>query len=114
MLAASALRSTDRRSFNLVGASPGSSARLTLDLCVRTVRPSLLDLRFSGDPWIVDRGAGPYALCLGNYPLAWIEKLSLDLPSLNRLFHSLRHRRPRRPRPSSVRFENVAQPTPAR
>jgi hypothetical protein len=42
--------------------------------------------------------------------LAWIEDLSLDLPSLNRLFHSLRHRRPRRPRASTVRFVNVAQP----
>lgn len=64
--------------------------RAVQNLTIRMVRPSLLDARFSGDPWIVDRGSGPFALCLGNYPLAWIEDLSLDLPSLNRLFSNLR------------------------
>lgn len=69
---------------------------VTLDLTVRTVRPSLLDHRFSGDPWIVAHGGDTHAVCLGNYPLAWIEELSLDLPSLNRLFCALRRRPPRK------------------
>jgi hypothetical protein len=67
---------------------------------LRTVRPSLLDLRFSGDAWIVDGGDDSMTLCLGDYNLVNIQALPLDLPSLNQLFDRARHRRPRRRRPA--------------
>jgi hypothetical protein len=60
------------------------------------VRPSLLDLRFVGDAWLL---AGDddesLTLSLGDYPLAAITGLPLDLPSLNSLLDRARHRRPR-------------------
>ena len=66
------------------------SARL---LPVRSVRPSLLDRRFSSDAWIVDQGDGTLMLRLGDYDLASIIGLPLDLPSLNQLFGRLWRRR---------------------
>lgn len=90
-----------------LGRLRGQANAAPIDLCIRTVRPSLLDLRFSGDPWIVDRGSGLFAICLGNYPLAWMDGLPFDLPSLNRQFHGLRHRRPRPRRPDKVRFMRI-------
>jgi hypothetical protein len=60
------------------------------------MRPSLLDLRFSGDPWIVDRKDGTFALCLGDYCLVRFPGAALDLPGLNHIFNAMRHRRPRR------------------
>ncbi len=68
------------------------------DVYVRTVRPSLLDLRFNGDAWIADRQDGTLGLCLGDYTLAGIQGVPLDLPSLNNLFYRMRHQRPRRRR----------------
>jgi hypothetical protein len=65
------------------------------DLCVRTVRPSFLDLRFSDDAWVLDRGEELLALCLGSCRLAGIRGLPLDLPSLNQLLDRARHTRPR-------------------
>jgi hypothetical protein len=62
---------------------------------LRAVRPSVLDLRFCGDPWIVVGEDGQFALCLGDYSLASINSLSLDLPALNGLLDRVRHRRPR-------------------
>jgi hypothetical protein len=67
-----------------------------VDVSCRTIRPSLLDQRFAGDAWIVDPGEGLFSLCLGTYPLAQIQGLSLDLPALNQLLHHARSRRPRR------------------
>jgi len=54
------------------------------------VRPSVLDLRFTGDPWVVDQHDGTATVRLDNYRLARIQTLALDLPSLNRLFLQLR------------------------
>jgi hypothetical protein len=68
-----------------------SSPRLNL----RLVRPSLLDLRFNGDSWVVDQGEESFKLCLGDYHLASIRGVALDLPSFNRLLDEARHRRPR-------------------
>jgi hypothetical protein len=62
---------------------------------LRAVRPSVLDLRFCGDPWIVAGEDGQFALCLGDYSLASINSLALDLPALNGLLDRVRHRRPR-------------------
>jgi len=60
------------------------------------VRPSLIDPRFTGDPWIVAGQNGIFALCLGDYCLAGIQGVMFDLPSLNEVFGRLRNRRPRR------------------
>jgi hypothetical protein len=68
-------------------------SRPELTLC--TVRPSLLDLRFTGDPWLVARPEGRLALCLGDYQLVHVEATSLDAPWLNSLLDQARHRRPR-------------------
>jgi hypothetical protein len=74
------------------------SARQAIDTHVRTVRPSLLDLRFCGDPWIEARRDGAVRLCLGDYALTGLSAAPLDLQALNSLFHGMRHRRPRRNR----------------
>jgi len=63
---------------------------------LRMVRPSLIDPRFTGDPWIVDGQNGTFALCLGDYCLAGIQGVTFDLPSFNQVFDRLRNRRPRR------------------
>src|SRR5262249_3500964 len=63
---------------------------------LRMVRPSLIDPRFTGDPWIVDCGGGAFSLCLGDYCLAGISGVTIDLPSFNQVFDRLRNRRPRR------------------
>jgi len=63
---------------------------------LRMVRPSLLDLRFTGDPWIVDREDGTFRLCLGDTCLAGIRGVTFDLPSFNQVFDRLRSRRGRR------------------
>lgn len=58
--------------------------------CLRSVRPSLLDLRFTGDPWVVDHKDGSASLRLDDYRLARIQTLPFDLPSLNQLLLQLR------------------------
>lgn len=62
---------------------------------LKTVRPSLLDLRFTGDAWVVPQADGPPALFLGNYRLVHVEALPLDLPTLNQMLDRARHQRPR-------------------
>jgi hypothetical protein len=71
-------------------------ARRSVDLSCRTVRPSLLDRRFSGDAWIVGAGPGMLVLCLGAFPLAHIHGSPLDVPALNQLLERARTRPPRR------------------
>ncbi len=66
----------------------------------RTVRPSLMDLRFTGDPWVVGRGDGGACLCLDGYQLATLSALCFDLPSLNRTLCHLR-------RPLARPFEHL-------
>jgi len=56
----------------------------------RTIRPSLLDLRFTGDPWVVGRTDDGASLCLDNYQLATLSAVCFDLPSLNRTLCHLR------------------------
>lgn len=56
----------------------------------RTVRPSVLDLRFTGDPWVVSRGDSGASLCLDGYQLTNLSALPFDLPSLNRTLCHLR------------------------
>lgn len=57
---------------------------------LRCVRPSLLDLRFTGDPWVVDHEDGTASVRLDDYLLARIEAMPFDVPSLNQLFLQLR------------------------
>jgi hypothetical protein len=67
-----------------------------------SVRPSILDLRFCGDPWIKAGQDGKVAIYLGDYRLVSIDGLPIDLPALNAILDRVRHRRPRR-RPASIR-----------
>jgi hypothetical protein len=69
--------------------------RAEVIVTIRSVRPSLLDLRFSGDAWVVRPRDGVLVLCLGDSPLAKISALPLDQPSLNAIVDRARHRRPR-------------------
>jgi len=63
---------------------------------LRSTRPSLLDLRFTGDPWVVEHEDGTASVQLNNYCLAGIRTLSLDVPSLNSLLLQLRQAQMRR------------------
>lgn len=65
------------------------------DLRLRSVRPSVLDRRFCGDPWIEAGQNGQFTLYLGDYSLVSIDALAIDLPALNSLLDRIRHRRPR-------------------
>jgi hypothetical protein len=65
---------------------------------LRLVRPSLLDLRFTGDPWIVCQEDDICVICLGDTLLGGIRAGQLDLPSLNHAIDRLRHPRHRRRR----------------
>lgn len=57
---------------------------------LRSIRPSLLDLRFTGDPWVVDQEDGTASVRLDDYRLARIETMPFDLPSFNQLLLQLR------------------------
>lgn len=63
---------------------------------LRSVRPSLLDLRFTGDPWVVDHKDGSASVRLDNYRVARIQTMPFDLPSLNQLVLQLRQWQVRR------------------
>ncbi len=63
---------------------------------LRCVRPSLLDLRFTGDPWVVGHEDGTASVRLDDYRLARIRTLPFDLPSLNQLWLQLRQWQMRR------------------
>jgi hypothetical protein len=56
----------------------------------------LLDLRFSGDPWVVVHEDGSASLLLNNFRLARIRSLPLDVPSFNRTLLLLRQWHARR------------------
>jgi hypothetical protein len=62
---------------------------------IRASRPSLIDLRFKGDPWVVNHGTVA-AVCLGDYPMAHISASPLDLPTLNRALQQVRFGQARR------------------
>ncbi len=55
-----------------------------------TRRPTVMDRRFRGDAWVEDARDGTLSLCLGNYPLAALRGLALDLPHLNQVLDRLR------------------------
>jgi hypothetical protein len=55
----------------------------------------LLDLRFTGDPWVAEHADGEVALCLGDYRLVRLDVLPFDVPCLNRTLLQLREARAR-------------------
>ena len=57
---------------------------------LRSVRPSLIDLRFTGDPWVVDHEDGTASVRLDDYRLARLQTVPFDVPSLNQLLLQLR------------------------
>jgi hypothetical protein len=69
--------------------TPLPRVNVTRRVIFRSYRPSLIDLRFKGDPWVVehDRQA---AVCLGDFPLGQVGVSPLDVPSLNRFLMQVR------------------------
>ena len=57
---------------------------------VKAVRPALIDLRFKGDPWVVDNRNGTVSVCLGDYRLLSVAVSPLDVPALNRTLAQVR------------------------
>lgn len=74
----------------LTSVTPESLIAPKPPLSLRSVRPSLLDLRFTGDPWVVDHEDGTASVRLDDYGLARIQAMPFDLPSLNQLWSQLR------------------------
>lgn len=74
------------------------SAMLAVKLSpsLRGIRPSLLDLRFTGDAWVMEDEDGSAAVCLDNYRLTHILSSPFDVPSLNRQFLEMRQGQMRR------------------
>jgi len=62
---------------------------------VQLQRPSLLDPRLGGDPWLVTHTEGVLSLYFGDRRLAALDGSDLDAAALNQLLFGLRHRRPR-------------------
>jgi hypothetical protein len=72
------------------------SIQPTIRVVIRPSRPSLLEVRLAGDPWVIHQGGENLALCFNDWPLATVRGLPLDLPCLNRILERLRTRPPRR------------------
>jgi hypothetical protein len=62
---------------------------ITQQVVIRSSRPSLIDLRFKGDPWVVSEETLA-SVCLGDFPLGQINVSPLDVPSLNRFLMQVR------------------------
>jgi len=78
---------------HLLQAPARLTSRTSSETCrVRAVRPSLLDARFVGDPWIVDHCDGTASVSLDDYPLTRVLLGVFDLPALNRVWTELRNR----------------------
>ena len=67
-----------------------------MDLTVPTVRPSLVDWRLRGDPWIGETPDALHTVFFGDYRLVNVAASPLDRHSLNQLFFQIRHRYPRK------------------
>lgn len=74
----------------LTSAKPAAPPAATPLAPLRSIRPSLLDLRFTGDPWVVHDEDGTASLRLDDYRLARIDTMPFDLPCLNQLLLQLR------------------------
>jgi hypothetical protein len=76
--------------------------RRTVTITITARRPSLLDPRLRGDPWILPRSDGALALCFDAWEMVAVAGSPFDLPSLNALLHRMRHRYPRRRRKAAA------------
>ncbi len=74
---------------------------------LRSVQPSLLDLRFTGDPWVVDQQDGTATVRLDNYRLARLHASPCDVPSLNHLLLQLRQWQLRRRSGRRIRTREI-------
>ncbi len=72
------------------------TTRSSVRVLVRPRRPSLLEPRLVGDPWIIDQADEYLALCFNDWPLATVRGLPVDLPFFNHLLERLRNRPARR------------------
>jgi hypothetical protein len=71
------------------------SSRTTVTVSIRPARPSLLDYRLRGDPWILAHGDLTAGVFFDSCPLLTLSALPLDAAALNSQLHDLRNRRPR-------------------
>lgn len=62
---------------------------------LKTTRPALIDLRFKGDAWVVERGPLA-AVCLGDFALGLVATGPFDLATLNHIFAQVRTGQARR------------------
>jgi hypothetical protein len=84
---------TPEPGLRIVSRRPSSrSARV----CVKPLRPSLLDLRLQGDPWISLYTTDAAGIYFNGCLLATFAALPFDVPALNTQLQVLRHRLPRR------------------
>jgi hypothetical protein len=72
------------------------STHPAVDISVRQIRPSLLEMRLTGDPWILPQGDECLSLRFNDWQLAAIGGAAVDVISLNRLLERLRSRPARR------------------
>jgi hypothetical protein len=72
--------------------SPPRTRRITIRAC----RPSLIDLRFKGDPWVVRKEQEAAVVCLGDFSMGQVTVSALDVPSLNRALLQVRYGQARR------------------
>jgi hypothetical protein len=68
---------------------------VTRRITIRACRPSLIDLRFKGDPWVVSKERQA-AVCLGDFSMGQVTVSPLDVPSLNRVLLQVRFGQARR------------------
>lgn len=64
---------------------PAKKSRVT----VRATRPSIVDLRFREDAWVVE-DEDRACVCLGNYSFGGLSVTCFDMPALNSLFGTVR------------------------
>jgi hypothetical protein len=70
-----------------------SVSRCGDNLCLPQVRPSVLDTRVVGDPWIgTCTHPDLLVVYLNNHPVTLLPGSPLELASLNQILYSLRHR----------------------
>jgi hypothetical protein len=72
------------------------SLRSTINVALRPIRPSFMDLRLTGDPWICRATDGTLALQFDAWQMTLVRGTSLDLAGLNTLLDRLRSRAARR------------------
>jgi hypothetical protein len=71
------------------------SSHKIVTVSIRPARPSLLDFRLQGDPWILALGDHTAGVFFDSCQLLTLAALPLDVEGLNSQLQALRHRRPR-------------------